>query len=40
VQEAPACNGWTFWYVERADGGLVLLDALRQAVVDGAAGGL
>jgi len=30
VQGAPACNGWTFWHVER-DGGLVPLDALRQA---------
>jgi modification methylase len=39
VQEAPACNGWTFWYVERADGGLVLLDELRQAMVDAAPGG-
>jgi modification methylase len=30
VQDAPACNGWTFWHVER-DGGLVPLDVLRQA---------
>jgi len=30
VQGAPACNGWTFWHVER-EGGLVPLDALRQA---------
>jgi modification methylase len=30
VQGAPACNGWTFWHVER-DGGLVPLDTLRQA---------
>ncbi|HST35657.1 MAG TPA: site-specific DNA-methyltransferase, partial [Allosphingosinicella sp.] len=29
VQGAPACNGWTFWHVER-DGGLVPLDTLRQ----------
>ena len=29
VQGAPACNGWTFWHVER-DGALVPLDALRQ----------
>ena len=29
VQKAPACNGWTFWHVER-DGGLLPLDALRQ----------
>ncbi|HET9428958.1 MAG TPA: site-specific DNA-methyltransferase [Allosphingosinicella sp.] len=30
VQNAPACNGWTFWHVER-DGGLVPLDSIRQA---------
>jgi modification methylase len=30
VQDTPACNGWTFWHVER-DGGLVPLDTLRQA---------
>ncbi|HYI48708.1 MAG TPA: site-specific DNA-methyltransferase [Allosphingosinicella sp.] len=29
VQGAPACNGWTFWHVER-DGRLVPLDTLRQ----------
>src|SRR3954468_157667 len=29
AQGAPACNGWTFWHVER-DGTLVPLDALRQ----------
>jgi len=29
VQGAPACNGWTFWHVER-DGALVPLDTLRQ----------
>jgi modification methylase len=29
VQDAPACNGWTFWHVEDA-GVLVPLDALRQ----------
>ena len=28
VQNAPACNGWTFWHFER-DGRLVALDALR-----------
>ena len=28
VQNAPSCNGWTFWYVER-DGALVVLDTLR-----------
>ncbi len=30
VQNAPSCNGWTFWYVER-DGGLVQLDELRRS---------
>ena len=29
VQGAPACNGWTFWHVERA-GVLVPIDVLRQ----------
>jgi modification methylase len=29
VQGAPACNGWTFWHVER-EGALVPIDALRQ----------
>jgi modification methylase len=28
VQNAPSCNGWHFWHVER-DGGLVPIDALR-----------
>ncbi|WP_454657879.1 DNA methyltransferase [Bosea beijingensis] len=28
AQGLPACNGWTFWHVER-DGGLTVLDALR-----------
>jgi modification methylase len=28
VQNSPTCNGWTFWYFERA-GGLVPLDTLR-----------
>jgi modification methylase len=28
VQNAPSCNGWTFWHFER-DGALVLLDTLR-----------
>ncbi len=31
VQNAPSCNGWTYWHFER-DGGLVALDALRKAV--------
>ncbi len=29
VQNAPSCNGWTFWYFER-DGAWLPLDALRQ----------
>jgi modification methylase len=28
VQNAPSCNGWTFWHIER-DGALAPLDALR-----------
>lgn len=28
AQGLPACNGWTFWHVER-EGGLTVLDALR-----------
>nr|WP_245974090.1 site-specific DNA-methyltransferase [Bosea caraganae] len=28
AQGLPACNGWTFWHVERKDG-LMLLDTLR-----------
>jgi modification methylase len=28
VQNAPSCNGWTFWHFERG-GALVPLDALR-----------
>jgi modification methylase len=29
VQDAPACNGWTFWHIEDA-GKLVPIDTLRQ----------
>ena len=29
VQNAPSCNGWTFWHFER-DGVLVALDVLRE----------
>jgi len=29
VQNAPSCNGWTFWHFER-DGALVALDILRK----------
>ena len=31
VQNAPACNGWTFWHFER-DGRLLPLDVLRDPV--------
>ncbi len=31
VQGAPACNGWTFWHVER-DGAAVPIDVFRQRV--------
>ncbi len=33
VQNAPSCNGWTFWHFER-EGVLVPLDALRAAPPD------
>ena len=29
AQGLPACNGWTFWYVER-EGELQLIDELRR----------
>jgi modification methylase len=32
VQEAPSCNGWLFWHVERRDGSLRLLDELRTEI--------
>ena len=31
VQNAPSCNGWTFWHLER-DGALVPIDGLRVPV--------
>ncbi len=31
LQNAPSCNGWTFWHVER-DGALVPIDALREGL--------
>jgi modification methylase len=34
VQNAPACNGWTFWHFER-EGTLVALDVLRTESVAG-----
>jgi len=30
LQNAPSCNGWTFWHIER-DGARVAIDVLRQA---------
>ena len=34
VQNAPSCNGWTFWHFERA-GALVPLDVLRKENTEG-----
>jgi modification methylase len=31
VQGAPACNGWTFWHVDRR-GNPVVIDMFRQQV--------
>jgi modification methylase len=33
VQNAPSCNGWLFWHIERGDG-LVPLDQLRSDAVE------
>jgi len=30
VQDAPSCNGWTFWYYEAEDGAMKLVDTIRQ----------
>jgi modification methylase len=30
VQNAPSCNGWTFWHFER-EGKLLPLDVLRRS---------
>ncbi|MGD9537583.1 MAG: site-specific DNA-methyltransferase [Alphaproteobacteria bacterium] len=32
AQNAPSCNGWTYWHVTSADGRLVPIDALREQV--------
>ena len=32
VQNAPSCNGWTFWHMER-NGALIPIDVLRQEVL-------
>ncbi|WP_366657568.1 site-specific DNA-methyltransferase [Fodinicurvata sp. EGI_FJ10296] len=40
LQQAPSCNGWTFWHVEDEDGSLLSIDIYRQRVrseLDGAA---
>jgi modification methylase len=34
VQNAPTCNGWTFWHFER-DGALVAIDELRRVGGEG-----
>jgi modification methylase len=35
LQQAPSCNGWTFWFLETRDGRLRLLDELRGEAVAG-----
>jgi modification methylase len=32
VQEAPSCNGWTFWHVQTRDGRLRVLDEFRAEI--------
>jgi modification methylase len=32
LQNAPSCNGWTFWHYERAKGSYAPIDELRQAI--------
>jgi modification methylase len=32
VQNAPSCNGWTFWHVETRDGRLRVLDEFRAEI--------
>lgn len=34
LQDAPSCNGWTFWHVEQ-EGKTVPLDSFRQEIRDG-----
>ena len=31
AQGLPACNGWTFWHVERA-GSLICIDDFRETI--------
>jgi len=33
LQNAPSCNGWTFWHIEREAGTLEPIDVLRQAYI-------
>jgi modification methylase len=30
VQDAPSCNGWTYWYIEDASGDMQPVDTIRQ----------
>ncbi|MBP7952170.1 MAG: site-specific DNA-methyltransferase, partial [Sphingorhabdus sp.] len=30
VQDAPSCNGWTYWYIEDANGDMQPVDTIRQ----------
>lgn len=32
AQNAPACNGWVYWYYQDQKRGLVCIDELRQVV--------
>lgn len=32
LQDAPSCNGWTYWYVEKDDGQNVPIDHLRSII--------
>jgi modification methylase len=34
VQNAPSCNGWTFWHFDR-EGTLVAIDSLRKPAAVG-----
>ena len=38
LQNAPSCNGWTFWHVER-EGALVPLDSVRVTALAAVTGG-
>ncbi|MFM2410624.1 MAG: hypothetical protein RL481_1452, partial [Pseudomonadota bacterium] len=30
IQNAPSCNGWTYWHYEATDGAMKPIDDLRQ----------